>query len=145
MSILSKRKLKNEVSKQLFELPFSLLGKRKSREDFEQTLFAILSPTERTVIAKRIAVLYLLVKKIDYLVIQDVIKVSTSTISKCSMILSNNSALKKTLQILVKSEEIKNLFQEVFSDIYAPGSYGVNWKNAIKRKNEGERKKIEGI
>lgn len=145
MSYISNRKLKDEVSKQLFELPFSLLGKRGNREEFQQILFSILSPTEQTVIAKRIAVLYLLVKKIDYLAIMDVLKVSTSTVSKCNLMLESNIELKNTLQILARNEQMKNLFKEVFSDIYAPGAYGINWKNAAKRKREIERVKKEGI
>lgn len=145
MSQLSKRKLKEEVSKQLFELTFSLLGKRRDRGDFQQTLFAILSPTEQYVLAKRIAVLYLLIKKIDYLIIRDVLKVSTSTISKCVMILENSKNLTKTLQSLAQNNQMKDIFLEAFSDFSSPGSYGISWKNAWRNKKEIERKKREGI
>ena len=145
MSQLSKRKLKDEVSKQLFELTFSLLGRRKDRGDFQNTLFAILSPSEQLVIAKRIAILYLLIKKIDYAIIRDVLKVSTSTVSKCVMILENSENLSNTLKILVQSNQIKDIFLEAFSEFYSPGTYGVNWKTASKIKKEVERKKREGI
>lgn len=145
MSQLSKRKLKEEVSKQLFELTFSLLGRRKNKGDFQQTLLAILSPTEQYVLAKRIAVLYLLIKKIDYLIIRDVLKVSTSTISKCVMILENSKNLTKTLQSLAQNNQMKDIFLEAFSDFYSPGSYGISWKNAWRNKKEIERKKREGI
>lgn len=145
MSIISKRRLKDEVSKQLFELPYLLLGKNRNPDEFQRLFTALFSLTEQTVFAKRIAVLYLLMKNIEYLIIQDVLKVSTSTISKCTMILENSNNLKNTLKDLVQDEKIGVIFQEILSDIYSPGTYGINWKNAVKRKAEFNRKKREGI
>jgi len=145
MSQLSKRRLKKEVSKQLFELTFSLLGKRKGKDDFQQVIFALLSPTERLVLSKRIAVLFLLTKDTDCRIIRDVLKVSTSTISKCVIMLENSENLKRTLQVIAQNEQIKDMFLEALSDIYSPGSYGINWSNAHKLKKEVERKKKEGI
>ena len=145
MSQTSKRRLKEEVSKQIIDLTFSLLGQRRNRGDFEHVLFALLSPSELTVLAKRIAVLYLLIKKIDNSVIRDVLKVSCSTISKCIIMIENSEVLKITLKQLERNDKIKNIFLEAFSEVYSPGTYGVNWKNAHRIKNEVERKKREGL
>jgi len=94
-------------------------------------------------IAKRVAIIYLLMKNIDYLMISEVLKVSSRTIAKFHSITSEGKEIKNILEGLVENEKIKDFFEELF--FREPGTYGTNWKSAWKQKYEIERKKQRGI
>ena len=94
-------------------------------------------------IAKRVAIIYLLIKDINYLVISDVLKVSSRTIAKFHSIMFEGKEIKNILEGLIGNEKIKGFFEELF--FREPGTYGTNWKSAWRQKFEIERKKIRGI
>jgi hypothetical protein len=49
------------------------------------------------------------------------------------------------LKNIVKIEKITLVFEELFSNIFAPGVYGINWSSAWERKIKVQRKKEQGI
>jgi len=142
---MSHYQIKESVLEKLFELSFNILGRKNSKQEFMNTLSDILSPIERLMIAKRIAIMYLITKNIEYSAISDVLKVSTATIAKYAFLLEKSQGIKKSLTTLLKTEGIKLFFDEFFNLLFPPGAYGVNWKAAWKRKKKISYQKLHGI
>ncbi|MBI4009089.1 hypothetical protein HY357_02555 [Candidatus Roizmanbacteria bacterium] len=145
MARISRFKLKDHVLEKLFTLFFEVVGKKYSKDEFQKVIRDLLSPVERVMIAKRIAIVYLLLKGIDYKIICDVLKVSSATISRYNLLLEKSDGLVPSFKVIISSDKVKLFLEELFNTLFPPGAYGVNWKTAWQRKFELERKKIEGI
>ncbi|PIV11245.1 hypothetical protein COY13_02055 [Candidatus Roizmanbacteria bacterium CG_4_10_14_0_2_um_filter_36_35] len=145
MTRISRLPVSDKVLEKLFDLFFEAVGKQTEEEEFSQVIYDLLSPTERIMIAKRVAIIYLLMKKIDYFNISDVLKVTPNTIAKFQMIRKNSKGIVRSLKNIVRNEKIANFFEKLFLEIYRPGVYGVNWKSAWKHKIDYERRKRRGI
>ena len=80
MTRISKRILKERVLLKLYSLFFEIMSQYNNKENFLSLIEDILSPTEKIMITKRVAVIYLLIKGVDYRDISEVLKVSTGTV-----------------------------------------------------------------
>ncbi len=78
---ISKQRLNSTLEKQLFLTLFQLIADLKTPQEVEQVLKDILSDTELTTVAKRLAVAYWLTKGRSYTNIKDNIRVSSASIS----------------------------------------------------------------
>ncbi len=145
MTRISQYPINNNLLTKLFELFFEVVGKKNNSEEFKNTIADLLSPTERIMIAKRIAIIYLLLKKIDYVTIADVLKVSSSTIGKFQIIIENSTGIVPTFKKLLRNERISQFLEEIYLTFRGPGVPGVDWSSAWKQKLELERKKQQGI
>ena len=145
MTRISRFKLNDRVYNKLFVLLFEVLGKRKNKEEFNKILLDLFSPTERIMIAKRVVIIYLLMKNIDYRIICNVVKVSNGTVSKFKLLMEKSQGIVDGLRRTLEEEKLIMFFEELYNDLFPPGVYGVNWSNAWKRKIELQRKKQEGI
>ena len=143
MTRISKYRVEDKVLKKLYFMMFEIISNMDEEERFKGIMNELLSPTEKIMIAKRVAIIYLLMKNIDYLIISDVLKVSSTTIAKFHMIMIDGKEIKSILEGLIGNEKIKDFFEELF--FREPGTYGVNWKSAWRQKFEIERKKLGGI
>lgn len=143
MTRISKYRLEDKVLKKLYSLMFEVISNMDEEERFIGIMNELLSLTEKIMIAKRIAIIYLLVKDIDYLVISDVLKVSSGTIAKFHSMMNKGREIKNILKGITGNEKIKDFFEELF--FREPGTYGTNWKSAWRQKFEIERKKQRGI
>ena len=145
MTRISQYPINSNLSTKLFDLFFEVVGKKNNSEEFKNTIIDLLSPTERIMIAKRIAIIYLLLKKVDYITIADVLKVSSSTIGKFQLIIENSVGIVPTFKKLLRNERISQFLEEIYLAFRGPGVPGVNWSSAWKQKLELERKKQQGI
>ena len=143
MTRISKYRVEDRVLKKLYSLMFEVVSNMDEEARFTGIMNELLSPTEKIIIAKRVSIVYLLMKNIDYLVISDVLKVSSRTIAKFHSIMVDGKEIKNILEGLIGNEKIKDFFEELF--FREPGTYGVNWKSAWRQKFEIERKKQRGI
>lgn len=138
---ISKRKVKPEVMDRMFKLLFTVIGKQSGEKKFSNVINGIFSPVEKIMIAKRVAVLLLILKGADWRDIREIVKVSLSSISKCQMILLNNLEMKAVLTSFIANQEMGIFFEELFLLFFGPGTAFINWKKAWKRKHELEKKK----
>lgn len=129
----------------LHELTYFLLGRSHTRQSFQGIFEDLLSKEERLMIAKRIAVLYLLMKGFDYVTICDVIKVSPGTVAKFAILLEKSGSIVPLLKTLVRKEETRIFIEQIFVNLFPPGMPGIDWKTAWERKNSLERKKQTGL
>ncbi len=73
--------MNKKIEEQVYKILFQVLGDAKSEVDVELTLRALLTESELTSIAKRLAIAVFLDKRQSYEHIKDVLKVSTATIA----------------------------------------------------------------
>ncbi len=126
-------------------LLFETLGKRSDKDEFFGIINDLLSPTEKVMVAKRIAIIYLLMKNVNYSNICNVLKVSPSTVNKFHYIKSQSKGIVKSLRSMVRNEKIAYFLEDLWLEFRGPGTYGVNWSSAWKQKFELQRKKTQGI
>lgn len=145
MTRISQFKVDDDVLEKIFSLFFEVISKDKNEEEFQNIIHDLLSPSERIMIAKRVAIFYMLIKKLDYYNIAKSLKVSPSTIAKFNLVKENSRGIVSALKGTVRNEKIINFFEELILKLRRPGKYGVNWKNAWQEKIAYERKKDKGI
>jgi len=143
MAQVSKRRVKPEITSKIFSLLFDVIGSQSDTSKFKILIDGILSPTEKIMIAKRIAIFFLLTKQIDWKSICDILKVSNASVSKCRMILINNTEMNVVLNGLIKKKQTALFFEEIFLLFFGPGTAYVNWKSAFERKIKLEERKSE--
>lgn len=142
---ISRRKLDARVYQKIFSLFFEVVGKRQNRRNFEEVIRDLLSRTERMMIAKRIAIIYLLMKDIDTNTICKILKVTRATVAKFKFVIESNEQANPAFKKILRNERIADLFVDIFDELFAPGVPGVNWKSAWQRRIDRERKKQTGI
>ncbi len=142
---ISKRKISDELFSKLFLLFFQIVGKKDNSDDFRQVVNDLFSPVERIMIAKRVAIIYLLLKQIDKATICTVLKVSSSTVAKYAILIEKSEGIVPQFKKILKSEKIRIFLEDIINSFFAPGAYGVNWKRAWKRKIVSEKRKQLGI
>lgn len=133
--------------KKIFDLFSKVVGERDDKKDFENVITDLISPPERIMIAKRLAIIYLIQKNIEVCNICTVLKVSKSTVYKFAYYVKNkNRAVVKILRQKVLGEKLIDLFKDLHDSLYAtPGVYGNNWKNSWENKIQREKEKTFGI
>lgn len=140
---LSKRKVKPEVEVKMFRLIFDIVGKQHDSEQFNGIIDGLFSPIEKRMVAKRLAIFLLLVKKVEWTTICNILKVSIASVSKCQMILLNNNEIHNSFNLLVSKQEMTIFFDELQLAFFGPGTAYTNWKSGWKRKRVLEQKKAE--
>lgn len=145
MARISRFKLEDDVLEKLFTLFFQVVGKKSSKDEFQKTIVDLLSPVERVMIAKRIAIAYLLLKKIDYLTICETLKVSSATVAKFSLLLEKSEGLIPTFKTLLRNEKITQFLEELFVSLHMSPVVGTDWSSGRRVKNIIERRKARGI
>lgn len=142
---ISYLKIKEEDYEKIFSIFYKVLGKTEDKDKFNKILFDLLTPAERIMLIKRIAIIYLLMKDIDYRTICEVLKVSNGTVSKYKLLMENSEGIVPVLKRMVKQEKVWLFFEDIFSQIFHPGLPGINWKAAWETKINLERKKERGL
>jgi len=129
----------------IFAIFYKVLGETENKDEFNKILFDLLTPAERIMIIKRIAIIYLLLKEIDYRMICKALKVSNTTVNKYKLSLERSEGIVPVLKNMVKHEKVWLFFEEIFSNIFYPGRPGINWTAAWEMKLALERKKERGL
>src|SRR3989344_8924084 len=128
MARISRIRLKDEILEKVFEWFFEIVGRKSNIKDFKNTIFEVLSPVERIMIAKRVAIVYLLLKGIDQRNISRVLKVSTATVSKYSIYMEKSTGVVPSFQKILTNDKILDFLDKMFDALFPPGTYGTNWK-----------------
>lgn len=113
MSQVSRRLVRGEIQTKMYETLFESISKLKSRQEIIEFLNDLFSPVERTMIAKRLAIAAFLARNYDYQTISDLLKVSSTTISKVSLTLNYNTGYKNVINKIALSEANRKFWQEI--------------------------------
>lgn len=142
MAQVSKYPLSKESEERIFEVFWQTIADLKTKETVKKFLEDLLSSTEKTMLAKRLAIAILLTKGHDYRSISKTLKVSTATIMLINTWLKQGGqGYKMVIQKLLKrekSEEFWDNLEETVSKILPP-TYGTNWSKKRKEQYQSLR------
>lgn len=148
MSQVSKFRLRPYVWDRIFDLYVETLISLKNKEQLASFLDDFLSPTERIVYAKRLAIVVLLEKGNSYEEISQILRVTPSTISKMSTIIKyGNGELKNISVKIAKKDKTKAMWEELLSLLDLPGK-GLpisEWKKKRWKSAEKVRRLIKEV
>ena len=121
MTQVSRYKLRVDVEKRIYDLLNDVLAGIKDKKEISNFLDDFFSPTEKTVMAKRLAIAILIAKGNDYQDIGQILKVTPVTISKMSFRMKyGNGSVKKIANKIANSDDNKALLQELASVFDVP-------------------------
>ena len=107
MPQISKRKLHKNIATEINETFWEAISQLRSKSEIQSFLNDLLSPIERQMLSKRLAIACLLSRGYSYQSTQEIIKVSFPTIAKVSITLNNNLGYKTTINKIAKADTIK--------------------------------------
>lgn len=114
MPHVSRFPLKNEVKKEITKSLWWILAKFKTSQEIEKFLGDLLTPTEKTMVAKRLAIAAMLSKGYSGKEIGDVLKVSQTTVTHIKNWLEEGGeGYKMAVKKLSEKEVMDNFWKEV--------------------------------
>ena len=128
----------------MYETFWEAISKVKSKSEVQSFLSDLLSPVERTMIAKRLAIAALLLRGHGYENIKDLLKVSGATIAKVSAVINTNTGYKMVVNKIATSESTREFWQDVENLLYrmsAPGRVFLP-EETVKYKLKHKRKTL---
>jgi Trp operon repressor len=143
---ISKRPVDEKKLFKLYQLFFEVINNVGDKDEFLELIQDILTPVEQIMIAKRIAIIYLLTKHVEQVVIAEHIKVSRATVGKFNLLFyKKKTRLIKIIETFLKNKKIGHFFEDLFADVFIhPGIYighhQLNWEH---KKRQEERKMID--
>jgi uncharacterized protein YerC len=131
MTQVSRIPLRKEVEKRVYEILMKSIAQAKTSDSVERLLDDLLSPTERLMLAKRLFIALLLLKRYDQRVISRWLKVSLGTVSKVSLTLqTGHGGYQSIIGTIVRKEEFHEFLKKIddaLADLMPPA--GRNWTN----------------
>lgn len=143
---LSKVQVDEKKLIKLYQLMFEILNKADDKDDFFEIIKDILSPPEQLMIAKRIAIIYLLLKGVDHTTIAKYLRSSRATVAKFSLLFyDKESKIIGVIGELLNQEKISHFFEDLFADIFIKpglkiGHWQMHWDH---KRRQRERSMID--
>jgi TrpR-related protein YerC/YecD len=114
MTQVSRYPISKKVADRIFEVFLKTLVEIKSNEEADQFISDLLTPTEKIMLAKRLAIAYLLEKGYDYRTIQKIIRVSAPTITSVNNARRyGKEGYRRLISKITRDEKLKDFFDEV--------------------------------
>lgn len=120
------------------------MSQYNNKENFLSLIEDILSPTEKIMITKRVAIIYLLIKGVDYRDISEVLKVSTGTVVLyAAKFYKKDSKLVDMIQTMLKKEKFFNFLEDIFAGLtIQPGVKIGDWQRYWDHKRRQQEREI---
>ena len=113
MTQVSKYPISKKVADRIFDVFLKTLVEIKSNKEADEFISDLLTPTEKIMLAKRLAIAFLLEKNYDYRTIQKIIRVSAPTITSVNNARKYGSeGYKKLVAKIIKEEKLISFFDE---------------------------------
>src|SRR3989338_1361095 len=121
MTQVSKHFMNVKIEKKVYEVFINSNKNTKSSEEVINFLNDLLSPVEKTMLAKRVSVAFMLLEdKYTYMEISRVLKVSFGTIAKVHSVLAlQGKGYRKTIGDILIRKVVRNSLSE-FLDLISP-------------------------
>lgn len=148
MAQISKYPIRKEVADRIFEILIKTLVKVKDKKEAYSLAEDLFSPTEKVMLAKRLAIAFLLIKGYRYRSINHILRVSLGTVSSVSLSMSRGQDGYKTiLKKIADEEKLDELFRSILENaVSVPAAStkgGGAWRylaQELKKKNSKRRK-----
>lgn len=110
MPQLSKRKLDKKTESEIIATFDLILAKLSQKEEMRAFLLSILTPTERLMLAKRLAVIFLLKEGVPQDKIAEALKVTQATVSKLQLTIeARGEGFGLAYKKLIREENVQDL------------------------------------
>ncbi len=128
---LTKKYVDEKKLLKINQLMFEILNKADDKDDFFEIIKDIFSPPEQLMVAKRIAIIYLLIKGVNNSTIAKYLKSSRATVAKFSLLFyDKETKLIGIIGELLNKEKINHFFEDLFADIFIqPGLKIGHWQS----------------
>lgn len=146
MSQVSKHFMNPKIATKVYEVFIKSIKNSKSKNEVIIFLDDLLSPPEKTMLAKRVAIAYMLLEnKYTYREISKTLKISLGTIAKVHAIFAlKGEGYRKIIGNLVINKNIKNLLSE-FLDLITPTKLTLTGEKYLKPKHESKIRREEPL
>lgn len=147
MSRISKHPNEQIVEDKVYEIFINSIKNTNQTEDVVSFLNDLLSPQERVMLAKRIAVAYLLLQgKYTYEDIVKALRVSGGTIAKIHAVLAlQGRGFRRVLGEMILKKSVKNAIGELVEILTPLPPKGANWGVWHKRRRFARWKREEPL
>lgn len=135
-----------KISAKVYDVFINSIKNSRSKTEVISFLDDLLSPTEKTMLAKRVAIAYMLLEnRYTHREISKTLKVSLGTIAKVhTTFATKGQGYQKIVGNLVTNKTIKNLLSE-FLDLITPTKRTLSGEKYLKPKNESRIKRSEPL
>jgi len=136
MTQVSKYPLKKEVEERIFEILLKTIADLKKPEEVNEFLEDFLSPVEKIMLAKRLAIAVLLGRGYDYRGIREILKVTPGTVAGVNLKLKyGGRGYKRVVEKFLREEKIEKLFEKIDEVLFQTlPPKGKNWKEWGRKK-----------
>ena len=125
MAQVSNYPVSKDVADRIFEVFIKSLIRVKNQKDAQILVNDLFSPTERVMLAKRLAIAFCLMQGYEYREISKLLRVSLTTIATVNMTLKyGSSGYKIILERISREEKLADFFKSVAEKIVSAGQYG---------------------
>ena len=118
MPQVSKYPLSRNTEFRLYKLFWETIATLNNSVKAEEFFNDLLTPTEKIMLSKRLAIAVMLIRGYDYSTIRSTLKVSPSTVGSISLWLKySGRGYRKTVEKLLKKERVEKIFENIESVI----------------------------
>lgn len=147
MSQVSKYPISKQIADRIFEIFLKTFVKIRDTHEADQFISDLLTPTEKVMLAKRLAIAFLLEKNYDYQTIRQVLRVSAGTIAGVNIALKHGSkGYKNLIDKIMREEKLMSLLEQATIKLLsAPSALerGKGTWSYLKRQVEDEKRNRE--
>lgn len=149
MPQISKYPVSKDVAERIFEIFVKSLIKIKNSAEAQNFAFDLFSPVEKIMLAKRIAIAFLLMKGYQYREIGRLLRVSLGTIGSVNLALKmSKGGYKIILRRIEKEEDLERFFLKTAGVLLSPlavPSKGQSWRYLRDEVRRAKEKKTKGF
>ena len=114
MSQVSRRPLKKDVQERIFDILTDSILNINRTDDVYSFIQDLLSPTEQLMIAKRIAIAFMLHKGYNQRTISNALKVSVTTVNKVNNVLQiSGKGYRRVIQSIISKDKQKEFWKQI--------------------------------
>lgn len=146
MSQVSKYPISKDVYDRCWEIFTKTIISVRTSKDADEIIKDLLTPTERVMLTKRLAIAFLLSQGYEYREISKVLRVSFPTISMVNLGLKyGNNGYKKAVDRILKDEKLKEILNKTAQLLITPGTKGMGsgtWrylKDELKKRSKDRK------
>lgn len=146
MAQVSRYPVSSEVEKRMYQILIDTISNLRDPGEIESFLNEFISPVEKIMLAKRMAIAVLLAKGYDYASIKKILRVTPTTIASISIALKySKRGYKGAVEKILRSEKMEEFWQKVDNvvhDLVPPGPGNWSYMRARREAEKRERKKL---
>ncbi|MBI5621018.1 hypothetical protein HY949_04510 [Candidatus Gottesmanbacteria bacterium] len=144
MTQVSKRLLRKDIENRIYEVLLESIASVKSKGAVDKLLDDLLSPTEKMMLAKRVAIALLLEKKQTHRTIATYLRVGLETVSKVSRVMQKGTGgYGSVVSGILRNEKLISFLEKMddaIAELFKPHRDWSSWRKARWEAKIGNRK-----